>query len=174
MAQFTSAGHGTREDIDKGMSAKAEKPGRYRTKITAVKQHMDEESPNVMLVMKVTGTGPRRDPIDSVMFHRIYFTPKSMKSVLKFYLRMELLVEREPDVFVDADGNECIDSDALNILVGEEVCAEWKVERGEYNGKETESLRAPFNEFWRASDPIVKDWDCNQAQDDSGDELAGV
>jgi hypothetical protein len=163
MARFSTAGVGTREELEAGSGTAAEKPGRYRAKIKNVKQNMEDKTPSVLMVCEVTGTGPRRDPLGTTLFHRVYFTEKMRKQVTKLYLRLGLLVTDDRGRHVDANDDEVIDSDALSLIIGDEICGEWTVEKyTDDNGVEHQSLRVPFNELWLASDPLVSSWDCNK------------
>lgn len=152
----------TREEVDKGYGAKADKPGRYRSKITKVMDHTDDETPRILLVMNVTGTTARQSPVGSTLFHSIYFTDKSIPMAIKFYLRTGLLVEDENGRLLNSDGEESIRTDDALNLEGVEVCGEWSEEVNvDDRGVERRSLRCNYGEFWLASDKAVSGWDCN-------------
>lgn len=157
----------TKEEVDRGGGTKAERPGRYQFMVRSVKDRTeveDGETPNVLLTLEVTGTGPGRDPVGSVLFHTIYFGDK-LKQTIKFYLRTGLLIETEDGKLVDANGDECIDSDALKLLISEVFCGEWTIETyTDRGGKEHSQLRLPYNEIFACDDPRVASWDCNKPQ----------
>lgn len=147
---------------------RADKPGKYRALVTNVKfdDGGEDGSPHVAMTLH-TIVGPSGP--DSVLYVSLYFTEKSIGITCEAAEHLGLMARTEDGRFVGPNGEYEIDTDWFMSLADNEVCGDFRVQRGtDKRGNPTENLKLHFAEIYSASDPRCASWPCSPTKSSSG------